>query len=1253
MASKVMLDEKQPVKILSAGFRMVVERVVAKFVNTSSETLEFPATLSKEQRDFINNYVFKSHGLKSKSAGKGPNLHIVVFKENENLLNTSNSLISLSSQSMKVLDKILELTNDSPPIDTINSSPESVPKDKKLSINLVSIGSVTRNRNSIISVPPKSWNPMCVKARETLPIFKHRREILNMFNSSQVMIIESTTGSGKSTQIPQYILEQASESESPCRIIVAEPKRICAVTLADRVSFERGEAIGSTVGYQIRLESKVAPTSNLIYVTNGVILRMLMSGRPEEFFQSITTLIVDEVHERDKFSDFLLLCIREYLPLNKKLKVVIMSATVESDAFSKYFGGCPVFKLEGRSHPVREYFLEDVLTLVNFSNPQVVELYKSCGDNPELLKPPVRCSRSVKNLDDDTKDCVNDFLDKMARSAECDMEFSQFLYMVQADGVPVDFVHVKTNRTALTFAVEYGLEVEVKQLLRMKADPTLMFEIDGQEMTALKMAIIKKHTSIATIIENHLLLMNASTPDNVIETSYFNQQLLDIYYDTLVMPGINRGVFLEDVVDLNLIVHLVRHIHFTTHTCNGILVFLPGHDEIVQLANLVCNALDTNYNIFILHSQMHTSDQTSVFDQMPPGIRKIIIATNIAESSITVNEVVYVIDSGKEKQKTFNAVTHVSSLRAQWISKASAKQRMGRAGRLCRGIVFRMYSRDRFNYLVETSIPEFLRCDMTDICLQAKMIAKSNESIACFLKKAITPPSDVTVKNSIKILQQLGALTLDESLTQLGLYIADIPLNAKYGKMLIYGIMFKCIDPVLTIVSLLSINEPFTLPSKVEERQMCHALKMKLEDGSYSDHFVMLKIFQKWNEYKTSNEFDGGFCEDNFVNSGTMDRIASTRVKIVGYLRSVRLIQSVGNISVLNENSHNWSIVKACISAGSYPDIARALKKRGEIVTAYDQKLLINPGSVLRPSYNTTVSKEHLSHLPAEWIIFEEKNLAGNLAMAKMCSVVSNATVALTAGLGLCVNDERWSDDGACGGDSTVELEVDQFIKFSADTTIAYALQRIRDKFSCLMNRFLMNVDKFKHTDSDDILIAGIVKLIELEDEQAGFKIKHEGIGSRPRIVTRDYNAPRERRSLDASVAVTNTHKQSFPKLPSATQQQNKNEVYGGGNKTNKPTIGSMRYFTIEMKPEELVNELKAKVLVLMDSDAHISGDFIDALIEMEINDRVSKKTVIFCSDTQIVGVGMLMNPGAKKIKRENMKMFFQSKQKLDLSMLK
>jgi ATP-dependent RNA helicase YTHDC2 len=513
--------------------------------------------------------------------------------------------------------------------------------ESKLTIDIKAINS--RADSSIITVPPKSSNPCCFTSRQELSIFNHRSNILNLIKNNQIIIIESSTGSGKSTQIPQYILENSAENGQPCRIIVAEPRRICAISLARRVSFERGETLGSTVGYQIRLESRVAPTSNLIYVTSGIILRMLMNGKPDKFFNSITTLVIDEVHERDKFTDFLLLCVREFIHQFPNVRVIIMSATVDSSLFANFFGGCPVLKIEGQSYPIREKFLEDILKDINFSNEKVRELEENVKRDPGFLYKTAEDSSGTKSQDVEILESVKELLDKISLSKECEHEFSKLAYYLKVENVDPDVRHETSGKTGLMFAVEYGLIPQVTTMLNLKANPKLTVNINGQELNTFNIAIANKNEKLFGVLMKHMELLDGPTksgPTEVVETSTYDRKILDIYYDTLIEPGVNRGQFLEDVVDLNLIVRIISRLHYSKNSENAILVFLPGHDEIVQLANLLVNALDHKIHIFILHSQMMTNDQQTVFDEMPPGIRKIIIATNIAESSITVNDVV-------------------------------------------------------------------------------------------------------------------------------------------------------------------------------------------------------------------------------------------------------------------------------------------------------------------------------------------------------------------------------------------------------------------------------------------------------------------------------------------------------------------------------------------------------------------------------------------------------------------------------------
>lgn len=201
-------------------------------------------------------------------------------------LNSSLNLMGMTEQIMyKLICKFNEFPNRSNEITHDNME---APKGVQRSNSTI----VPQSDGPSMTIPPPYDGSESIQQRMNLPIYQYRSEILNEIANNQIVLIQSSTGSGKSTQIPQYIMEDATIFNKACRIICAQPRRLSAVSVAERVAFERNEEIGKTVGYQIRLESKVSPNSNLIYCTNGVLLRCLMSGDPAEFFNKATHVVI-------------------------------------------------------------------------------------------------------------------------------------------------------------------------------------------------------------------------------------------------------------------------------------------------------------------------------------------------------------------------------------------------------------------------------------------------------------------------------------------------------------------------------------------------------------------------------------------------------------------------------------------------------------------------------------------------------------------------------------------------------------------------------------------------------------------------------------------------------------------------------------------------------------------------------------------------------------------------------------------------
>jgi hypothetical protein len=228
--------------------------------------------------------------------------------------------------------------------------------------------------------PPKlasgdGMGPMAAQ-RRGLPVFAWREELLKTIGANRVTVVEGETGSGKTTQVPQFVMEDAAARGIACNVVVAQPRRISAMSVAERVASERGERIGGTVGYTIRLESKTSAATRLLFCTTGILLKRL---EDDGMLTNVTHVFVDEVHERSIESDFLLMVLRDLLAKRPELRVVLMSATLDADLFHRYFDGAPSVKFPGRTFPVAELYLEHALELTGHEVKRGAEWARTAG----------------------------------------------------------------------------------------------------------------------------------------------------------------------------------------------------------------------------------------------------------------------------------------------------------------------------------------------------------------------------------------------------------------------------------------------------------------------------------------------------------------------------------------------------------------------------------------------------------------------------------------------------------------------------------------------------------------------------------------------------------------------------------------------------------------------------------------------------------------------------------------------------------
>lgn len=515
------------------------------------------------------------------------------------------------------------------------------------------------------------------KSRRNLPIYEFKEKVIETIERNRVTLIHGSTGSGKTTQIPQYLMDLAAQRNQPCKILCTQPRRISAISSAERVCYERNVELGGVIGYQIRLDSRAQPDSNCIFLTPGVFLRYLMAMKPNDVFKSITHCIIDEAHEHAKENDFLLTSIREHMDANPNLKVIIMSATMDTAVFKNYFGGhCEEVSIFSKQYEVEEFYLDDVLKMINFSNKRVEELKRQYERGETITASKSAYVNefdqqiSMDQLDEETISYLDEVLDNMSTSQNPENSFNQFLYLVQNENIPVDYRHSLTKMTPLMIAVGKNLNHMAESLLNLKADPKLQMVFGGMEMDSIDLAVkmFGEGSEIQKILLKTRVVKNGSNEES------YNKALINIYQDTILKSKTNNFI-LEESIDHDLLVQLVEKIHFGSEKSGAILIFLPGFDDIITLSSLIQTRIRNGYTLFMLHSSMKTDDQKNVFKPTYQGRRKIILSTNIAESSITIDDILTVIDSGREKQKSFDAISHSSSLRVQWISKASANQR--------------------------------------------------------------------------------------------------------------------------------------------------------------------------------------------------------------------------------------------------------------------------------------------------------------------------------------------------------------------------------------------------------------------------------------------------------------------------------------------------------------------------------------------------------------------------------------------------
>ena len=723
--------------------------------------------------------------------------------------------------------------------------------------------------------------------RRALPAFRQRCECINACSASSVVLIKGETGCGKSTQLPQFIFEDAVSAGRGAEVnmIITQPRRISAVSLAQRVADERGEKVGDIAGFSVRLNTIRSERTRLLFCTTGVLLRRMQSD-PQ--LTGISHVVLDEVHERSLEGDLLLMLLREALLSREKkrsncppLSLVLMSATVNEDMYINYFRdllspqSLPVLFIPGFTHPVRELFLEDAIERTG----------TRIGRNSRYA---LRKGSSVTCI-------VPARPESGGTSDHRVVEVSEAKGIV---GVPAEWEDNESSD-------QPGFKDPEEQM----EDFSLGEEYSLDTIASLKCvdeALLNDELIVALV-------------HDILEEQALSSDIGRLSEKASLLPEISgEHVYAEE---------------------GSVVIFVSG----VEAIRRVCDSLDRSQQakgklwILPLHGGLNTEDQQRVFQPPPTGRLKVVVTTNVAETSITINDCTYVIDSGRHKSASFDASRGLSSLEETWISRASARQRRGRAGRVRPGVCLRLYSRFTLAKMAAQEPPEVLRVPLQRLCLQVKAIMPSEEKLGDVVAKLLTPPRPQDLALAADSLVAMQALSpVSEALTPLGRHLARMPVDAALGKMLIYGAIVGCLGPSLTVAAASQGRGIFS--TKPDLRERSSAAKRAFSGTSKSDHLATVTAFEGWRSAlrKGGRAAEKQFCEEHALNMMALRELERARQDMaenlceLGFIPREYLQNDASKldrspspaISHFDVNSGSARVLKACLCAGFYPNVA-------------------------------------------------------------------------------------------------------------------------------------------------------------------------------------------------------------------------------------------------------------------------------------------------------------------------------------------
>ena len=581
---------------------------------------------------------------------------------------------------------------------------------------------------------------------EDLPVSEKRHEIREALLSNQVVIVCGETGSGKTTQLPKICLE--AERGLTGYIGHTQPRRIAARSVANRIAEELGQPLGQAVGFKVRFQDHTRPESLVKLMTDGILLAETQHDR---FLDQYDTLIVDEAHERSLNIDFLLGYLKWLLPRRPDFKLIITSATIDPERFSRHFNNAPIINVSGRTYPV------------------------------EIRYRPVE--------------------------------------------------------------VEEGDET------------------DNAEQAAI----------------------------------------------------------------LNAVDELWRD-----QSAGDILIFLSGEREIRETTESLRKHHPQKCEILPLYSRLSQSEQERVFK--PTGQRRIVLSTNVAETSLTVPGIRSVIDTGYARISRYSHRSKLQRLPIEKISRASANQRSGRCGRVGPGIAIRLYSAEDFQNRPEFTDPEILRTNLAAVILQMHALRLGDISAFPFVE----PPDERLIRDGLKTLQEINALDEKRGLTDIGRKLAKLPVDPRLGRMLLAGVDEHCLSEIAVIAAALSVPDPRERPADQALYADQKHWRFRHENSDFLSFLNLWKAFEEQKKHLSKAKLRA-WCKDGFLSYVRMTEWHDIHGQIMEVLKGELKLK-------LNQAPGEYSEVHRALLAGLLSNVGFK-QEQNEYIGARGLKHFIHPGS--------------------------------------------------------------------------------------------------------------------------------------------------------------------------------------------------------------------------------------------------------------------------------------------------------------------